>query len=593
MWPIPATQRSAAAWKMSVPTIFAMVSGYTRTITRPKNVPLPTEVRPTTKPNTAPMITASTLSRVVRRKGASVALTPRLMNDFARNPRPPATSAAPTAYAITSCALAPYSRSMRCETQTPRSDIGPEPRNIHRVSRAWTVPSRRCRTAPNDLKIAPWRMSVPTAYVGLNPNRITRIGVISEPPPMPVRPTIAPISRPVRVNCQVTRSQHHAGGDGVVRRLVDQDERARLAGHGVPVDRERLREPQPHDADVVQLEALRRRGVLERPDVDDRDELVDDGANGAARVLHGELRTGLERALAHPADAGLEVARHGGRALRVGEHVAARDVDVVREPDRHGFGRERLVERAVGRVNRFDAGAQTRREHEDLVARPPDTAGDAPRVAAVVRMVDRHRPDHPLHRERAGVGGFAADASSPERFELAHDLIEAVFRPLDKVHLVDGDGDVRDAQDRGDVRVAARLLDDAVPGVDQDHRHVGCRRAGDHVARVLDVARRVGELEAAARRHERPVGDVDRDPLLALGAQSVREEGEVDVVVPAAAGRLLDVLHLVDEDLLRVVEQTPDQRRLAVVDRAARDEPQELGRLRSSRHAYGPPSPPR
>src|SRR5262245_23456142 len=46
-------------------------------------------------------------------------------------------------------------------------------------------------------------MSVPTASVGLNPKTITRIGVISEPPPIPVIPTRTPISRPVRTNCQV------------------------------------------------------------------------------------------------------------------------------------------------------------------------------------------------------------------------------------------------------------------------------------------------------------------------------------------------------------------------------------------------------
>src|SRR5919199_3800824 len=95
--------------------------------------------------------------------------------------------------------------SSQVATATPSSDIGPEPRNIQKVSRACTVPSRRCRIAPNVLKIAPWRMSVPTAYVGLKPKRMTRIGVRSAPPPMPVRPTRAPISNPVSVNCQVTR----------------------------------------------------------------------------------------------------------------------------------------------------------------------------------------------------------------------------------------------------------------------------------------------------------------------------------------------------------------------------------------------------
>ena len=86
---------------------------------------------------------------------------------------------------------------------TPSSDIGPEPRNIQSVSRACTVPSRRCRTAPKLLKIAPWRTSVPTASVGLKPKKITRMGVSSEPPPIPVSPTSTPIRNPLSVNCQV------------------------------------------------------------------------------------------------------------------------------------------------------------------------------------------------------------------------------------------------------------------------------------------------------------------------------------------------------------------------------------------------------
>ena len=63
----------------------------------PKKVPLPTDVRPTTKPKTAPIVTAITLSRCAIRNGASVAWMPRLMNDLDRKPSPPATSAAPMA----------------------------------------------------------------------------------------------------------------------------------------------------------------------------------------------------------------------------------------------------------------------------------------------------------------------------------------------------------------------------------------------------------------------------------------------------------------------------------------------------------------
>ncbi len=105
---MPATQSSAAACQMSVPTIFAAVSGNATIITSPKNVPLPTEVSPTTKPPEAPRATAMILSRRASRKGSSVATTPRLMNVFATNPSAPRTSAPPISCARTSFRPEPY-----------------------------------------------------------------------------------------------------------------------------------------------------------------------------------------------------------------------------------------------------------------------------------------------------------------------------------------------------------------------------------------------------------------------------------------------------------------------------------------------------
>ena len=74
---------------------------------------------------------------------------------------------------------------------------------------------------------------------------------------------------------------------------------------------------------------------------------------------------------------------------------------------------------------------------------------------------------------------------------------------------------------------------DAVARVDQQDRDVGRRRAGRHVARVLLVARRVGEDELAPRRGEVAVGDVDGDALLALGAcrPSVNSEKSIGPAV--------------------------------------------------------------
>ncbi len=222
-----------------------------------------------------------------------------------------------------------------------------------------------------------------------------------------------------------------------------------------------------------------------------------------------------------------------------------------------------------------------------------------------LQVLEQGRALVPRHRVRALDDVVAAQRRERDRAQVADaelfgevgelddDLLEALLREVDEIHLVHGDDDVRDAEDRGDVGVPARLLDHAAPRVEQDHRHVRGGRACDHVPRVLDVAGRVGELETASRRHERAVGDVDRDPLLALGAQAVGEQREVDVPVAAALARRLDVLELVDEDLLRVEEQPADQGRLAVVDRAARDEPQQLGLqhgLRSSQRVSCPPS---
>ena len=296
----------------------------------------------------------------------------------------------------------------------------------------------------------------------------------------------------------------------------------------------------------------------------------------------------------------------------------------------------RLVTGLARDLDRRDAGPLTRRQHDDLVARTPDAARDLPRVAAVVVMLVRHRANHPLHREPAIVEvavrrdldrlemleqrparvprhrvGPVDDVvalerrdgnrrcvphAEPERQigELASDLVEALLREVDEVHLVDGVHDVRQLEHRRDVRVPACLLDHTLARVDEDHRDVCGRRSGDHVARVLHVTRCIGQLEAAARGDEAAIRDVDRDPLLALGAQPVGQQRQVDVVVPAPARRIFDVLELVDEDLLRVEQQAPDQRRLAVVDRARRDETQQLGvekLLRSSQRASCLPSP--
>ena len=164
-----------------------------------------------------------------------------------------------------------------------------------------------------------------------------------------------------------------------------------------------------------------------------------------------------------------------------------------------------------------------------------------------------------------------------ERAVLPLDLVEALLGVVDEIHLVHGDRDVAEAEQPDEIAVAARLREHALPRVEEDHGAVGGRGAGDHVPRVLLVARRVGDDVLARVGREEAVGDVDRDALLALGGEAVEEEREVELLAlrPDALRVGLERGHLILEEHLRLVEQPSDQRALAVVDGAARDEAQE------------------
>ena len=142
----------------------------------------------------------------------------------------------------------------------------------------------------------------------------------------------------------------------------------------------------------------------------------------------------------------------------------------------------------------------------------------------------RAAADHVVAFERADRHGVEAlDAELVgELAKLGGDALEHFLRKADEVHFVDGGDDVLHAEQVGDVGVAARLAQHAFGRVHQHDGGVGGGSAGGHVARVLLVAGRVRDDELAARRGKIAVGDVDGDALLALGAQAVGEQREID-----------------------------------------------------------------
>ena len=314
----------------------------------------------------------------------------------------------------------------------------------------------------------------------------------------------------------------------------------------------------------------------------------------------------IEGALGEPHQGRGDVARGDRRVARGREHLAAADVDLVAEAQGDAERRGRVRDRAFERVDRGHAGRAARGEHHDLVARAHDAAGDEAGEAAVVEVGADHRLDgkaerlvgsRASNRERleqaeqrrpAVPGGAVAgrDHVVPalrghrderdavevelggEGGELALELVEARLCEVDEVHLVHGDDQLRDAEQRRDRRVPARLREHAEARVEQDDGDVGGRGAGRHVARVLLVPRGVGDDELSRLGREVAVGDVDRDALLALGEQPVGEQREVDLLFDAAHARLAHGAELVVEHRTGVVQQAADERRLAVIDAA-------------------------
>ena len=181
-----------------------------------------------------------------------------------------------------------------------------------------------------------------------------------------------------------------------------------------------------------------------------------------------------------------------------------------------------------------------------------------------------------------------------KRAVLFHDGLEDALVVIHQVHLVDGDEDVRDLQQRGQEAVPLGLGEHPLARVDQDDRQLRSGRAGDHVARVLDVAGRIRNDELAPRGGEVAVGDIDGDGLFTLGAQAIGEQCQVQIGIAALLAGAFHRRQGVFQDGLAVEQQPADQRALAVVHAAGGGEAEKVaGSFRNTPAACGLPSPSR
>jgi hypothetical protein len=147
---------------------------------------------------------------------------------------------------------------------------------------------------------------------------------------------------------------------------------------------------------------------------------------------------------------------------------------------------------------------------------------------------------------------------------------------FDEIDLVDRQDDGGRAHQRGDDGVPESLFDQSGANVDEQQRAIGARGGGGHVGGVLRMPRGVGEQDQPPRSGQTTMGDVDRHPLRALVLQPVDQKGRVGRVAHAAEprGQPRDVGKLVLARRPAGDQQTPEQGRLAVIDRAADDDAQ-------------------
>ena len=164
----------------------------------------------------------------------------------------------------------------------------------------------------------------------------------------------------------------------------------------------------------------------------------------------------------------------------------------------------------------------------------------------------------------------------PARIPL--DLPENRLAVTGQIHLIYGDDDVFDAEQRDDEAVALGLRLHSIAGINQNDGQVASGGARSHVARVLLVAGRIGDDKLAPRGGKIAVGDINGDALLALGLQAIHQQGQVNVTArgPELHAVSGDGGELIFVNDLGVVQEPADQRALAVIDVAARQETQQL-----------------
>ena len=140
----------------------------------------------------------------------------------------------------------------------------------------------------------------------------------------------------------------------------------------------------------------------------------------------------------------------------------------------------------------------------------------------VPRQVAAATDDHVALERGDRYEADVIDASAlGEREEVVDNGCKDFFPVIDQIHFVNGDDEMRNAEQVSKCRMASRLRHDTVPRIDQQNGELRSTGGRHHIARVLLVAWRVGNDELAQSGREITVGNVDGNALFTLRGETV------------------------------------------------------------------------
>src|SRR5258707_280699 len=138
---------------------------------------------------------------------------------------------------------------------------------------------------------------------------------------------------------------------------------------------------------------------------------------------------------------------------------------------------------------------------------------------------------------------------------------------IDEGDFVDQNGNLTEAKDMQNKRMAAGLLTPTLCSIDHQKGRLGLGDTGDGVLQELLMAWRIDDDVAALAGTEEDLRRIDGDALVAFGLEGIQQEGPFEDAAALIAGGL-QFRQLAFRQAAGVVQEAPDQRGFAVIDMA-------------------------